>query len=86
MAISLELVCAVDKSQGSEFDKVVLILSDIDVPVLTRELRYTGLTCARFYVDIWITRDVFTKTIQRQIIRQSGLTDAIKGQQTVTTK
>ena len=83
----LETVWAmtVHKSQGSEFDKVALILSDIDVPVLTRELLYTGITRARFYVGIWTTRDVFTKTIQRQIIRQSGLTDAVKDQQTITT-
>jgi exodeoxyribonuclease V alpha subunit len=58
MSISLELVRKVHKSQGSEFDKVVLILSDSDVPVLTRELLYTGITPARFYVDIWTSRDV----------------------------
>ena len=76
----------VHKSQGSEFDKVVLILSDSDVPVLTRELLYTGITRARFYVDIWTSRDVFMKTIQKKILRQSGLTDAIKSPWKVTAK
>ena len=36
----------VHKSQGSEFDHVVLVLPDDDVPVLTRELLYTGITRA----------------------------------------
>jgi exodeoxyribonuclease V alpha subunit len=76
----------VHKSQGSEFDKVALILSDSDAPVLTRELLYTGITRARLYVDIWTTRDVLTKTVQKQIIRQSGLTDAIRYQRIISPK
>lgn len=84
----LETVWAmtVHKSQGSEFDKVVLILSDSDAPVLTRELIYTGVTRARSFVDIWAKKDVFMKTIQTQILRQSGLTDAIKCQRTIAVK
>jgi exodeoxyribonuclease V alpha subunit len=69
MSISLELVRKIHKSQGSEFDKVVLIMSDSDASVLTREVLYTGITRARFYVDIWTSRDVFMKTIQKQILR-----------------
>ncbi|MFM8695150.1 MAG: ATP-binding domain-containing protein, partial [Betaproteobacteria bacterium] len=37
----------VHKSQGSEFDRVALVLPDSDHPVLCRELLYTGLTRAR---------------------------------------
>jgi exodeoxyribonuclease V alpha subunit len=37
----------VHKSQGSEFEHVLLVLPDEDVPVLTRELVYTGITRAR---------------------------------------
>jgi exodeoxyribonuclease V alpha subunit len=36
----------VHKSQGSEFAHVLLVLPDEDVPVLTRELVYTGITRA----------------------------------------
>ena len=43
----------VHKSQGSEFDEVLLILPDRDSPVLTRELVYTALTRARKTVTIW---------------------------------
>lgn len=37
----------VHKSQGSEFAHVAMVLPDEDVPVLTRELLYTGITRAR---------------------------------------
>lgn len=36
----------VHKGQGSEFEHVLLVLPDEDVPVLTRELVYTGITRA----------------------------------------
>jgi exodeoxyribonuclease V alpha subunit len=36
----------VHKSQGSEFEHVLLVLPDEDAPVLTRELVYTGVTRA----------------------------------------
>jgi exodeoxyribonuclease V alpha subunit len=36
----------VQKSQGSEFGHVVLVLPDEDVPLLTRELVYTGIARA----------------------------------------
>jgi exodeoxyribonuclease V alpha subunit len=68
----------VHKSQGSEFDDVVLILAENDSAVLTRELLYTGITRARLNVSIWAGRNTVKRTIQKQIIRQSGLTDAIK--------
>ncbi|MEA3148478.1 MAG: exodeoxyribonuclease alpha subunit, partial [Verrucomicrobiota bacterium] len=42
----------VHKSQGSEFDHVLLILPDKDSPLLTRELVYTGLTRARTRVEV----------------------------------
>ncbi len=37
----------VHKSQGSEFEHVVLVLPSEETPVLTRELVYTGITRAR---------------------------------------
>jgi exodeoxyribonuclease V alpha subunit len=43
----------VHKSQGSEFDRVLLVLPDRDSPVLTRELLYTGITRARRSVELW---------------------------------
>jgi len=67
----------VHKSQGSEFDHVILILPDKDYPLLTRELIYTGLTRARQKVSIWGTELVLTTAISRKIERSSGLRDAL---------
>jgi len=67
----------VHKSQGSEFDHVILILPDRDYPLLTRELIYTGLTRARQKVSIWGTEPVLTTAISRRIERSSGLRDAL---------
>jgi len=67
----------VHKSQGSEFDHIILILPDKDYPLLTRELIYTGLTRARQKVSIWGTESVFKTAIVRKIERTSGLRDAL---------
>jgi exodeoxyribonuclease V alpha subunit len=67
----------VHKSQGSEFDHVVLILPDKDYPLMTRELIYTGLTRARQKASIWGTEPVLTTTISRKIERSSGLREAL---------
>jgi len=67
----------VHKSQGSEFDSVVIILPDNQSPVLTRELIYTGITRAKREVEIWGNRQVFMEAIGRRIARTSGLHDAL---------
>jgi exodeoxyribonuclease V alpha subunit len=67
----------VHKSQGSEFDDVLLILPDRDSPVLTRELFYTAITRARERVEIWGHADVFRDAVARRTVRASGLKDAI---------
>ena len=67
----------VHKSQGSEFDTVILILPDRDYPLMTRELIYTGLTRARRKVSIWGTEPVLTTAVSRQIERSSGLREAL---------
>ncbi|MCJ7596538.1 MAG: exodeoxyribonuclease V subunit alpha, partial [Desulfobacterales bacterium] len=67
----------VHKSQGSEFDRVLLVLSDRDVPVLSRELIYTGITRAKGEVEIWGSDAVFRGAIARRTVRTSGLRDAL---------
>lgn len=69
----------VHKSQGSEFDNVLLILPDKDYPVLSRELIYTGITRARKGIEIWGIESVFRAAVSRRIERSSGLRDAIWG-------
>jgi len=46
-AVETVYALTVHKSQGSEFDQVVLVLPDRPGPLLTRELLYTGITRAR---------------------------------------
>jgi exodeoxyribonuclease V alpha subunit len=67
----------VHKSQGSEFEDVVLILPDRDYPLLTRELFYTAITRARQSISVWGSEDVICNTLKRKIERTSGLWDAL---------
>ncbi|MEW6379565.1 MAG: AAA family ATPase [bacterium] len=69
----------VHKSQGSEFDRVLLLLPDTDARILTRELIYTSITRARNYVEVWGREEVFLNAVSRRIQRQSGLQDALWG-------
>jgi exodeoxyribonuclease V alpha subunit len=69
----------VHKSQGSEFEKVLFLMPDRDVPVLTRELIYTAITRAKEAVEIWGKEQVFKSAVSRRISRASGLRDALWG-------
>jgi exodeoxyribonuclease V alpha subunit len=68
----------VHKSQGSEFDRVLLILPERESPVLSRELLYTGITRARTSVELWFDEKVFRAALARQVSRTSGLRDALR--------
>jgi len=67
----------VHKSQGSEFERVLLVLPGEDSAVLTRELVYTGLTRASKEVELWSDKGIFTTAVQRKISRRSGLREAL---------
>jgi exodeoxyribonuclease V alpha subunit len=63
----------VHKSQGSEFDHVVLVLPAQDQKVLTRELLYTAITRARKRFTLCGASKVIEKMVLRPIARSSGL-------------
>lgn len=63
----------VHKSQGSEFDNVLLILPGNESPILTRELIYTGLTRARETVELWAAESVLRSAVEKVVVRMSGL-------------
>jgi exodeoxyribonuclease V alpha subunit len=67
----------VHKSQGSEFDRVLLILPATDSEILTRELIYTAVTRAKRGVEIWGDEKVFVDAVGRRVRRSSGLKDAL---------
>lgn len=69
----------VHKSQGSEFDEVVLILPDRPLPLLTRELLYTAVTRAKKRVVVCGTEPVFREAAARRMERVSGLRDLLWG-------
>jgi exodeoxyribonuclease V alpha subunit len=69
----------VHKSQGSEFDEVLLVLPAADSPVLSRELVYTGVTRARRKVVIFGSEAILSSAISRKVERTSGLLDALWG-------
>ena len=63
----------VHKSQGSEFEQVMLVLPAQFNRVLTRELLYTAVTRARQQVVITGNAEVFAEAIRHSTIRYSGL-------------
>lgn len=69
----------IHKSQGSEFNRVLMILPGYDTPLLTRELIYTGITRARQSVEIWGNDDILRQAINRRTSRSSGLAKALYG-------
>jgi len=64
----------VHKSQGSEYDDVLLVLpEDVDHRLLTREIIYTGITRAKHRVMIYGSRQALDAALSRKILRRSGL-------------
>ena len=63
----------VHKSQGSEYENLVVILPGEDSPLLTRELVYTAVTRARKSLTIVGSSEAFAHSINNQSMRYSGL-------------
>lgn len=68
----------VHKSQGSEFDHVILLLPPNHSPVVTRELLYTAVTRARELVEIAGPEKVLAEGIAGRVERDSGLAAKLK--------
>lgn len=67
----------VHKSQGSEFDEVLVLFPQEDAPLLTRELLYTAVSRAKDRVRLVGPREVVMAALHRKAERYSGLVDAI---------
>jgi exodeoxyribonuclease V alpha subunit len=63
---------SVHRSQGSQFDRVTLVLPPAGSPLLTRELVYTAVTRAKEHVRIIGTRAALHAAVQRPVQRASG--------------
>ena len=67
----------VHKSQGSEFDRVLMVLPDNPSPVVTRELLYTGITRARSTLLLFARLDILAMAVDRPVQRVTGLADRL---------
>lgn len=64
---------SVHKSQGSEYDRVCIMLSDRPNRVLTRELVYTAITRAKKSVQLLGPKASLSSSLARSVERASGL-------------
>lgn len=63
----------IHKSQGSEFDHVLLVLPDDDSPLLVRQILYTGITRAKRTLWIWGRKELWSLGCARREQRSSRL-------------
>ena len=73
-AVQTPHAMTVHKAQGSEAERVTVILPPADSPLLTRELLYTAITRARSHVRLIGTQDAVRAAVTRPVVvRASGL-------------
>lgn len=70
----------VHKSQGSEFERVLVLLPFEESAVLSRELLYTAITRARKRAEVWAGEAVLRLAVERRVRRASGLGERLHGQ------
>ena len=70
----------VHKSQGSEFDHTVLLLPEPPLPVVTRELIYTGITRAKKQLTLFAHLPVMVSAIKHKTQRASRLVERLQAQ------
>ena len=76
---SFDLVYAmtIHKTQGSEFNRIAIVLPEYHSPILSRELIYTGVTRAKSALEIHGTKAVWSKSLKKRVSRNSGLFDKL---------
>jgi len=67
----------IHKSQGSEYEHVVVVLPMAGSPLLTRELFYTAVTRAKDEVTVVGDSAVIREALGRDVERVSGLTERL---------
>ena len=70
----------IHKSQGSEFEEVLIVLPETINPVLTKELLYTAITRARKTVKLVADEAVFAGTVRQKVKRVTGLVDKFQAE------
>jgi exodeoxyribonuclease V alpha subunit len=73
-AIETVFAMTVHKSQGSEFEHACLVLPDTLNPVVTKELVYTAITRAKYWLSIVSPNEsILKQAVENPINRESGL-------------
>ncbi len=67
----------IHKSQGSEFDRVAIVITDSAAQRASRQLLYTAVTRAREGVTLYASKDAIAQAVERETRRSSGLGDAL---------
>jgi len=67
----------VHKAQGSQFDRVTVVLPAPDSPLLTQELLYTAITRARQEVTLIGSEESLRRAVRQRARRASGLRDRL---------
>jgi len=75
LACETVFAMTIHKSQGSEFERILMMLPERFNPVLSKELLYTGITRAKKQVKIYAEEAVFTASIAKKVQRYSGLAE-----------
>jgi exodeoxyribonuclease V alpha subunit len=63
----------IHKSQGSEYEHVIVVLPERASRIVTKELLYTGVTRASEKVTVVGSREVIEAAIRKRIRRATGL-------------
>ena len=72
-AIETVHATTIHKSQGSEFDEVVVVLPPVGSRLASRELLYTAVTRARHRVSLVGSAESLDEVVARRTLRASGL-------------
>ena len=77
--IEVAFATTIHKSQGSEYETVVVVVPPVGSPLLRRELLYTAITRARKHLVLIASDDSITNAVMSTINRASGLAERIRG-------
>jgi exodeoxyribonuclease V alpha subunit len=75
--VETQWAMTIHKSQGSEFDHVVVTLPEPPSPILTRELLYTAVTRAREQVTLVASDAAVRAAVAQPVRRASGLAERL---------
>jgi len=67
----------IHKSQGSEYEHVIIVLPETFSSILSRELIYTAVTRATTKLEIWGRKEILKEAILYRAQRVSGLRDQL---------